>query len=115
MLTAVGLELDAPEAGDIVSVLIRPPAKKRGPTAPSIFGPGLFGREEQAEHENPQHYRVTNLWRVVAVNGGHAVVKAVHGDNVKDPPEMWAIAHHRWFNASELHAALSAVDSEPAP
>lgn len=59
-------------------------------------------------HENINHYRVTGLWRVVSVNGGHAVVENVYGnwDGKEKSRELWTIQHHRWFDATELYQAL---------
>lgn len=100
-----GLELDAPSPGDIVTVLIRPPSvKSPAPAGPSLYN-GLFGHREWAEHENPQHYRINAIWRVDAVNGAQAVVTALTGHAV-GRREVWSIRHHRWFDASELWAAL---------
>lgn len=111
-LSPRGLELEAPQPGDIVTVLIRPPSTKAMATAEgwrprlSLFG-GLGFESEWAEHENPQHYRVTRIWRVVAVNGAQAVVQALTGyDAWKGKRETWPIARHRWFDATELWRAM---------
>lgn len=105
-LTTTGLELEAPAPGDIVTVQIRPPAHyKPGMPPPSFMGQW----QERWEHENPHHYRTTSIWRVLAVNGGQAVVKAIGGFD-KGKLETWGIRQHRWFDASELFAAMEKAD-----
>lgn len=91
-----GLRLDAPQAGDIVTVRI-----KRQPNPPSPFD--FFAMQDEAD--NPQHYRMTGIWRVIATNGGQAVVEGLDG-YTKGRREMWPIALHEWFEASDLASAL---------
>ncbi len=103
-----GLRLDAPTAGDIVTVRVkrRPKheAAQPGPLA-LLVGVGHGGDEA----DNPQHYRMNTLWRVLAVNAGQAVVECVYGYG-KNRREIWSVAHHEWFEASELLAALEKKD-----
>lgn len=91
-----GLKLDAPEPGDVVSVRVRKQTQRKSHPLFGEMGDGA---------ENPQHYRMTELFRVVAVNGGSAVVEAL-GPHIKGRREVWPIALHDWFEASELAAAL---------
>lgn len=103
-----GLELDTPREGDIVTVLIKPPSQK----APARIGSPMIGimggREPPPDHENINHYRVNRIWRVVAVNGSHAVVEPVYGCHLKERKrEIWVVAQHRWFDASKLFEMLS--------
>jgi hypothetical protein len=113
--TRLGLRLDAPEPGDIVTVKVRQrpqasPAPAYGERPPSF---SLFGSGDRDEADNPQHYRMTGLWKVLAVNGGQAVVESLGGYNA-GRREMWPIHLHEWFEASELAAALS-PPPEPEP
>lgn len=101
--SAQGLRLDAPSPGDIVTVRV-----KRRPTKPiprGDFGLLVLGSESD-EADNPQHYRMTNIWRVIATNGGQAVVEALQGYN-KGRREMWPIGLHEWFEAGELWDAMN--------
>jgi hypothetical protein len=106
----LGLKLDAPEPGDIVTVCVKPRPKQ----SQSGYGGGgllsLIGNTED-EAFSPQHYRMTTVWEVIATNGGQAVVKALNGYPA-DRREMWPIALHDWFEASELWAALNAAAGE---
>lgn len=106
-----GLRLDAPTAGDIVTVRVKPRPKHEphpgiGPLAL------LTGISHGDEAHNPQHYRMNNVWKVLAVNGGQAVVEGRLGYS-KGKRELWSIAHHEWFEASDLLAALEAEDDQP--
>lgn len=102
MITPEGLELDAPSPGDIVTVRIRPPkVLPQGRPQPGL----MFGTHDWWEWENPQHYRHTTIWRVVAVNGGQAVVEAASKQR-DTGREVWPIALHRWFEASTLLEAM---------
>lgn len=110
ILTPTGLELESPSPGDLVTVRVRPPRHyKPGMPPPSHL---MLGHPEYWEFENPQHYRHTAIWRVVSINAGHAVVE-VHRprfDHQKGR-EVWPIAAHQWFDASELAAALDDDDA----
>lgn len=103
----LGLKLDAPEAGDIVTVRVKRRPKQQGNEG--VYGAGplsLFAHGDTDEADNPQHYRMTALWRVVAVNGGQAVVESMSG-YATGRREVWPIALHEWFEASELADALN--------
>lgn len=101
--TRKGLRLDAPEPGDIVTVKVKRQPKRETPAIP--FGAEvMFGRTTD-EADNPQHYRMTGLWRVIAVNGGQAVVEGLEG-YVDGRREIWPISLHEWFEASELYEAM---------
>jgi tRNA G37 N-methylase Trm5 len=105
-LGQVGLELDAPSAGDIVTVKLKP-CPRRNMMAEVFLQPHLKVRDlVEDESKNPQHYRHTAIWRVIAANGGQAVVEQVTDGYGKGRREVWAIDAHRWFEASELLAAL---------
>jgi hypothetical protein len=103
-----GRELKTLETGDLVTLLIRPPVEREKVPAhqrlPSLFATG----NRMADEQNPRHYRVKAIWRVLAVNGAHAAVECVYG-----PPagcrEMISIPHHRWFEARDLYEALTSV------
>ena len=96
-----GLELDAPSAGDIVTVKLKP-CPRRDLIA------GMFD-----ESENPRHYRHIAIWRVIAANDGQAVVEQVtDGYYGKGRREVWAIDAHRWFEASELLKAIEEATAQ---
>lgn len=97
IMTAWGLELEAPSPGDIVSVRLKP-----------CPGTGLTSVIED-QSTNPQHYRHTALWRVVAINGAHAVVEALTESHRR---ELWVVNQHRWFDATELWEALGGEHKE---
>ena len=110
-----GLELDAPSAGDIVTVKLKP-CPRRDLSA-SMFGammqPHLKVRDHiEDESKNPQHYRHTAIWRVIAANGGQAVVEEVANGYSKARREVWAIDAHRWFEASELLEAIEEATAQ---
>lgn len=98
-----GLRLDAPEPGDIVTVKVK--RRPRQENAMNPFGPVLTIGRDSDEADNPQHYRMTGLWRVIAVNGGQAVVEGIDG-YVAERREIWPISLHEWFEASELYEAM---------
>ena len=93
-----GLELDAPSAGDIVTVKLKPCPPRRN--------------HIEDESKNPQHYRHTAIWRVIAANGGQAVVEQVTDGYGKGRCEVWAIDAHRWFEASELLKAIEEATAQ---
>lgn len=64
----------------------------------------LVGTREDEAYA-PQHYRINAIWRVLAVNAGQAVVECVTGYD-KGRRQTWSIAHHVWFEASDLLEAL---------
>ena len=103
-----GLRLDAPSPGDIVTVRVK--RRPKTATQPSHVEQ-LLGVRTIDDADNPQHYRMNNIWRVRAVNGGQAVVECLTSTMHK--PDVWSIVHHEWFEASELWAALA--DKEPTP
>ena len=110
-----GLELDAPSVGDIVTVKLKP-CPRRDLSA-SMFGtmmqPHLKVRDHiEDESKNPQHYRHTAIWRVIAANGGQAVVEQVTDGYGKGRREVWAIDAHRWFEASELLEAIEEATAQ---
>lgn len=96
-----GLRMEAPAAGDIVTVKV----KRRPRRDTSTFGGLSLIEGDTDEADNPQHYRMTAIWRVVAVNGGQAVVEGVEGYS-KGRREVWPVSLHEWFEASELYEAL---------
>lgn len=104
--SSLGLRLDAPSPGDVVTVRVRRRPKQENQ---SPFGGGLLsmvGRDSD-EADNAQHYRMNDIWRVVAVNGAQAVVESARpGSYNFGKREVWSVAHHEWFEASELLAAL---------
>ena len=107
-----GLELDAPSAGEIVTVKLRP-CPRRDLSA-SLFGamtqPHVKVRDHvEDESKNPHHYRHTAVWRVIAANGGQAVVEQATGYD-KGRREVWAIDAHRWFEASDLLEAIQEAE-----
>ena len=103
-----GLELDAPAAGEIVTVKLKP-CPRRDLFA-SLTQPHLKGRDlVEDESKNPHHYRHTSVWRVVAANGGQAVVEQATGHD-KGRREVWAIDAHRWFEASDLLEAIEEAE-----
>ena len=108
-----GLRLDAPEPGDIVTVRVkhRPKTGNTQPSYGSQHPISLFTREDRDEADNPQHYRMTALWRVIAVNGGQAVVESLTGYDV-GRREVWPVALHEWFEASELYEAFKFKETE---
>lgn len=106
-----GLELDAPEAGDVVTVRVRPPSAPQramagagSPVEGLMRAYGLGDGRDYPEWESPQHYRHTSFWRVLAVNGGHAVVRQLAGYD-DGRVETWPVFAHLWFEASELWEA----------
>jgi hypothetical protein len=104
MLSRRGLRLDAPQVGDVVTVRVKPrPKMERTYSAGDTLTSLLGGREDEAF--SPQHYRMNGLWRVKAVNGGQAVVEQLLS-SVERKPEIWSIAHHEWFEASDLLDAM---------
>lgn len=105
-----GLQLAAPTAGDIVSVRLKPCPRRNFDLASALFG-GTLQSHVEDESKNPQHYRHTNIWRVVAANGGHAVVEALMSYD-KGRREVWPIDAHDWFDASELFEALDPPEGE---
>lgn len=106
-LKQTGLKLSAPQVGDIVTIRIKPQSSQKESTL-SMRG-GLFvSTDRPPEHENPNHYKHTSIWRVVAVNGNHAVVERAHGGSKRR--EMMPIDLHHWYEASELLAAIQEAD-----
>lgn len=107
-----GLELDAPSAGDIVTVKLKPYSRPENPVASLFTQPHLKTADRTYdESKNPHHYRHTTVLRVLAANAGQAVVEHAFGHD-KGRREIWAIDAHRWFEASELLAVLETATSE---
>lgn len=116
MTSSLGLRLDAPLPGDIVTVKVRrrPAPKAGGGLSSGSMLTAVFGRDDD-EADSAQHYRMNDVWRVVAVNGGQAVVECARpGSYNAGRREVWSIAHHEWFEASELLAALTAPKEPPS-
>ena len=55
--------------------------------------------------------RHTAIWRVIAANGGQAIVEQATGYS-KGRREVWAIDAHRWFEASELLEAIEEATAQ---
>lgn len=110
-----GLRLEAPEVGDIVTVRVkrRPQQERHHNPAVSFGGLRLFDTEGD-EADNPQHYRMTALLRVIAVNGGQAAVEFIGDGYNKGRREVWPIALHEWFEAGDLFEAMQAKSANPA-
>jgi hypothetical protein len=104
MLSRKGLRLTAPEVGDYVTVRVRRQPKREGTLGYGGIVAAMYGDADEADA--PQHYRINAIWRVVAVNGGQAVVECVTGYEKGKRREIWSIAHHEWFEASDLFDAL---------
>lgn len=111
-----GLKLDAPEAGDVVTVKLKPCPRKRMDSESIFHGPRQPHQRSrdgiEDESKLPQHYRHTNVWRVVATNGGQAVVEQATKGYGHGRREVWAIDAHDWYEASELLAALEQARGE---
>lgn len=106
-----GLEMNAPQAGDIVTVHVRP--RTRSADRDRSLSIGILTRSDQDEAELAQHYAMTAIWTVIAANGGQAVIEQVHPP-VK--PGSWGwdfrrrvfpIHRYRWFEASALLDAVT--------
>ena len=106
-----GLKLDAPTVGDIVTVRIkrRPKHETLNPSPLAL----LTGTNHD-EADSPQHYRINNLWKVLAVNGGQAVVKCLSDGYYNKRKEIWSISHHEWFEAGDLFEIFK-ENSEESP
>ncbi len=116
-ISARGLRIDVPEVGDIVTVKIKPPsgAKVSAHTRPTLLDMIGGGSNERPEHENIHHYRINAIWEVVAVNGGHTVVRPVWTAYGRESrAELWVTAHHEWYDASDLYAALKLAEVDHA-
>ena len=110
-LGAKGLKLDAPVSGDVVTVKLKPCPRKRIDFGSMFSSPHLKVHDDiEDESKNPQHYRHTAIWRVLATNGGQAVVEQATGGYGKGRREVWAVDAHDWYEASELLAALEDDD-----
>lgn len=99
----VGLKLDAPSPGDIVTVRIKPRPKRKSHSGHSRDELGVrLGRDlDEDEATNAQHYRMNAIFKVIATNGGHAVVERMTGWDI-GRRDTWPIALHDWYEASEL-------------
>ena len=103
--SAKGIMLDRPEAGDIVTVKVKPKPVAKPDHQVAGFGAILLDRADIDEAYNAQHYRHTSIFEVLAVNGGQAVVKRLTGYSV-GTVEVWPISLHYWFEAKELFDAM---------
>ncbi len=105
-LTRRGLRLECPSPGDIVTVRVKP-----RPRFTDFSSINPFGVEDGAY--NPDHYRMNNIWRVLALNGGHIVVEQINKGYRQGRRETWTVHLHEWYEASELLEVLnSAEDSK---
>lgn len=104
-----GLRLTAPQAGDVVTVRVKsnPKSEIVGDRSGGLRAAVIDGAK------NPHHYRMTTIFKVVAVNGGQAVVERLTGYR-PGARECWPIGLHEWFEASELFAALGEEPSDSA-
>ena len=116
-----GLELDAPQVGEIVSMHVRPRSKPRSDSySDSYSGIGVLVRSDHDEAESPQHYAMTTLWKVLATNGGQVVVEqawpVIKPDSWdwKFRRRMFPVHLYRWFEASALLETVRG-DEQPAP
>ena len=104
-----GLELDAPAAGEIVTVKLKPCPRRDIIGSMSASPHTRVHDHVEGESKNPHHYRHTAVWRIVAANGGQAVVEQATGYG-KGRREVWAIDAHRWFEASDLMEAIEEAE-----
>lgn len=107
-VSSKGIRLEVLTPGDIVTVKVKP-RPQHETTTPSPLA--LLVGDTKDEADSPQHYRMNNLWRVLAVNAGQVVIECVHG-YAKGRREIWSISHHKWFEASELLEALEQGDNQ---
>lgn len=114
LVTARGLQLDAPSPGDVVSVKIKPPAERKQKVSAAYTMPRLLAVNDIPDHENIHHYRVNAIWRVISANGSHAVVQGLTRPYASYR-EAWVIDHHLWFDAQELYEALVGADVQNEP
>lgn len=106
--SAKGIRLDRPEAGDIVTVKVKPNPTAKQDHQTTGFGGIVLARNDVDGAYNAQHYRHTTIFEVVAVNGGQAVVKRLTGYS-PGTVEVWPISLHFWFEAKELYDAILAA------
>lgn len=109
-----GAELSAPAKGDLVTVLIRPPKAPVAPwRMPSITQDRVY--EVPPDHENPSHYRIARIWRVVEANEGHATLKQEWPEYERGRVEIVAVSLHRWFDATATLEAVFLHERDPQP
>lgn len=108
-----GLRMDAPQAGDIVTVKLKPCPRQTFNIAGALLGSAALASTVEDESKNPHHYRHTAIWRVIAANGGQAVVEQLSGYS-NGRREVWAIDAHDWFDATDLWAAMEEADRDEA-
>ena len=105
-MSSAGILLDCPSPGDIVTVRVKRQPKRDHSQSLYPSPIAMLVGEDRDEADNPQHYRMNAIWRVVASNAGQAVVEKLTGYDI-GKREIWSVSHHEWFEASELYSALA--------
>lgn len=104
----IGLRLDVPMVGDIVTVKVKRQPFEQNFAVHNCNITMTGGMKDQAN--NPDNWKMNNLFVVRGINASQAVVEAIQYD--KGKKYVWPIHLHEWYEASELADALGLIEDD---